>query len=833
MECEKGNFMQRLLQDFRYALRQLRKSPGFAFTVILTLALGIGANTALFSVMNAVLLRSLPVRDPHRLFYLTHQYAPDGVGNTGDYQKAFGVNVYNRLRENKSAFSDVIAYVPLSLTKTPVRVGNTPEEVEADEVSGNFFSALGVPMTAGEAFSSDDETRHSQVAVISYGYWTRRFNRDSSVISRPIYVNGVPLTIIGVAAPHFYGVESGGSSTDIWVPLQSRPELNAWGIPVSNHTLYGSPNWWALMLMARLRPEVAPQQALTRMNPAFIHAAYETADKSKGTEQNLNLQMVEARGLGIDSGKYYQTPLRVLMGMVALVLVIACVNIVMLLIARNSVREREFALRLALGASRGPLFRQLLMESGILVLAGALLGWFFAVQATSLLALWSELEVSLAPDRSVLLFTLIISALAALVFGLAPLRTASNAPVGIVLRSSVSQATAGRSRMLSGKILIATQMAFCMVLLFGAGLLLRTLRNYQDIDLGMRADSVLAFGVHPLGTLSDDEMIDFYNRLAERLRTIPGVQSVTFAELRPGTGWSDNNPLFVDGRQIPWDNGKNMLRSNEVGPDFFRTLGIPVLAGRDVSAADTKGAGKIAIVNQTFVDRYLKNTNPIGHLLGPTQYQMSIVGVVRNNKYATADEESMPTAWYSYQQDPFPQRMDVEMRVAGNPMAVLPDVRRVVREMDPNIPLGNPQILSEGFRETYLMPALFARLAIFFGGLAALLVAVGLYGTLTYRVNRRTNEIGIRMALGAERMEVLWMILRDSLVLVAAGLLVGIPLAWFASKLMASMLYNLSAHDPLSFIAAGLGVLAVSIAAALIPARRAASVEPMQALRTE
>jgi predicted permease len=587
------------------------------------------------------------------------------------------------------------------------------------------------------------------------------------------------------------------------------------------------------MLMARLRPGVSQQQALARVNPIFTQAAYETTGQAKTNSSKLELQMVPARGLGTSS-EDYQNPLRVLMGMVGLVLLIACVNIVMLLVARNSIREREFALRLALGAGRGPLFQQLLAESAILVVAGALLGWVFAVQATRLLAVWSELEVSLAPDKTVLFFTLAISVLAALVFGLAPLRAAANAPVGLVLRSGGSQTTASRSRMLSGKILISLQMAFCVVLLFGAGLLLRTLRNYQNVDLGLKADNVLAFGVHPLGTLSHDEMIAFYNQLAERLHRLPGVDAVTFAEIRPGTGWSDNNPLMIDGRAIPWDNGKNMLRSNEVGPDYFKTLGIPILAGRDFTAADKKGAAmNVAIVNQTLAERYLKGTSPIGHLLGNPKFHVTIIGVVRDSKYSSTDEEPMPMAWYSYQQDPAPQRMDVELRVSGNPMALLPEVRRVVREMDPNIPLNKPEVLSEGFKETYLMPALFARLAIFFAGLAALLVAIGLYGTLAYLVNRRTSEIGVRMALGAQRRQVLWMILRDSLYLVAAGLIIGLPLAWFASRLMASMLYQLSAHDPLSFIAAGLGVLAVSVLAAFIPARRAASVEPMQALRTE
>jgi predicted permease len=814
-------------------VRQLTKSPGFALTVVITLALGIGANTALFSVMNAVLLRSLPVHNPDKLFYLTHQDMPNGVGDTGNSNLTYGINVYNRLREDRSVFSDVIAYVPLSFSKTAVRFGDSPQDVEADEVSGNFFSALGVNMVAGQPFEAADEQKHSQVAVLSYGYWNRSFNHDPEVIGKVLYVKGVPFTIIGVAAPHFYGVEAGGEATDVWVPLQNRPELTAWGVPAdSNRTLYGSPNWWNLMLMARLRPGVTTQQALSRMNPVFVHAAYETEGKDvdRGGVK-LALQMIPARGLGTSSADY-ENPLRVLMGMVGLVLIIACVNIAMLVVARNSIREREFALRLALGAGRRSLFQQLLMESVILVAAGALLGWLFAVQATRLLAIWSELEVSLAPDTSVLLFTLIIAGLAALLFGLAPLRVATNAPVGIVLRSGGAQLTAGRRRMLSAKILIAMQMAFCVVLLFGAGLLLRTLRNYQNVNLGMKAESVLAVGIHPLNSPGYDQKLVFYRQLMERLRSLPGVESVTLAGNRPGSGWSDNNPVVVDGRILPEDNGKNVLRSNYVGPDFFRTLGIPLISGRDISAADTKSAEPVAVVNQTLVDRYFKGSVAAGHFLGKI-HKVAIVGVARDPKYASVDEEKMPMAWLSYQQMNTILDMDVEIRTAGNPLALLPEVRRVVRAMDPDIPLGDPKVLSTVFEESYLMPALFARLAVFFAALAALLVAVGLYGTLAYRVNRRTAEIGVRMALGAARGQVLWMVLRDSLYLVAAGLVVGLPLAWFASKLMASMLFKLSAHDPVSFVAAAAGVLLVSLAAAFIPARRAASVEPMQALRME
>jgi len=826
--------MQAMLQDLRYAVRQIEKSPAFAITVVATLALGIGANTAVFSVMNAVLLRMLPVHEPKQLFYLTHADMPAGVGNIDDSRYTYGINVYDRLKQDHSVFSDVIAYAPLSENKTAVRFADAVEEIEADEVSGSFFSTLGVRMAAGQPFTSADEDHHSQLAVISYAYWTRRFNRDPNLIGKPIFVNGVPFTVIGVSAPSFYGVESGGSATDLWLPLQNRPELNAWGVPATElNTLYSSPNWWSLRLMARLRDGVTEQQALARMNPLFDHAAYETTgveDRKNGPK--LKLTLVPAQGLGTSSDQY-RDPLRVLMGMVVLVLVIACVNIIMLLVARSSAREREFALRLALGAGRGPLFRQLLAESSILVIAGSSLGWFFAVQATRLLAIWSGLQVSLSPDMPVFLFALAVSAFSALLFGLAPLRTAASAKVGLVLKSSGMQTTSNRERMLTGKVLVAVQMAFCVVLLFACGLLVRSLRNYRNVDLGMRAESVLAVGIHPVGAPEYVRSLAFYTQLTERLQALPGVKSVTLAELRPGTGWSDNAPLTIDGHLYPWDNARNMLRSNRVGPDFFTTLGIPVVAGRDIRPSDTQTAQRVVVVNQTLVDRYLKGTSPLGHTVGDASHVATIVGVTRDSKYASSDEDPMPMIWGSYQQQKVIQNMDVEIRAAGDPISLLPAVRSIVRDLDPDSPLDKPQLLETGFEQTYLMPALFARLAIFFGALAATLVAVGLYGALAYRVSRRTIEIGVRMALGAARAEVLWMIVRESLYLVLAGLLAGLPLAWLTSRLMASMLFRLSPHDSFSFAAAALGTLLVSLAAALIPARRAASIEPMRALRAE
>jgi predicted permease len=827
-------FLASLARDLRYAFRQLRKSPGFTLTAILTLALGIGANTAIFSAMHAVLLRTLPVRDPGQLFYITHEHTPDDVGTTGDTRFSSGINVYNRLREDRTLLSDVIAYVSLAFNKTAVRIGDNPEEVRADEVSGNFFSALGVSMAAGRAFAPSDEINHSSVVVLSYGYWKVRFNRDLAVIGKTLYIRGIPFTVIGVAAPRFYGVESGGSATDLWIPLQDRPEIPAWGMPATTgRTIYATPNWWALFLMVRVKPGITPQQAEAHLSPIYAHAAYEFSAPPALNAPALQVQLAPARGLGTASSDYEQ-PLHVLMGMVVLVLVIACVNIIMLLVARNSSREREFALRLALGAGRWPLFRQLLAESLALVTTGSAFGWLFALEATRLLARWAEFEVSLAPDTSVLVFTLSISAGAAILFGLAPLRTVSSVPVGLTLKSSSNtQSTDSRTRALSGRILIALQMAFCCVLLFVSGLLLRTLLNYQHTDLGIQADHVLAFGVHPLGSPSRQAKLAFYGALLPRLQSLPGVTSVALAELRPGTGWSDGNLLVLDGRTYPWDDGKNLMEANWVSSDFFATLGIPLLAGRNLRASDTLNTPHVAIVNQTFAERYFAHSTPIGHFLGKEKDRTQIIGVVRDSKYTTTDEKKMPMAWYSYDQGDSIGDMDVELRTSANPLALLPAVQHIVRQIDPSIPLNKPQVLSDAFEETYLMPTLVARLGIFFAVLAALLVAVGLYGTLAYRVQRRTTEIGVRLALGAQRPQVLWMILRDSLLLVAIGLAAGLPLAWLTSRWLSTMLYQLSAHDPVSFVAAALGVLCVSAAAALIPARHAASVDPMRALRTE
>jgi predicted permease len=733
-------WLDKLLRDLRFGSRSLLKSPGFAITAILTLALGIGANTAVFSVMNAVLLRALPVSDPTRLVYLRTSNAPRGTG-TIDSNQTFSYAVYDALRHQNTALWPLMAYVPLSGSKVAVRYGAEPEEAEGDMVSGTFFSGLGVNLPLGRGFTQDDETHHAPLAVISYNYWTRRFARDREVLGKTLYVNAVPVTIVGVAAAAFEGVAPGGS-TDFWIPLQNRRELNAWGNPPENGKLYSSnPTWWCLRLVGRLAPGVHRSQASAHLQPLFQSAAYIGLGGSPMQgEKPPVLSLADAKSFpGYD--QMYGNPLRILMAMVGLVLLIALANVVMLLLARNAARQREFSVRQALGAGRGELFRQLLMESLILVSAGGALAWGFAEMATRLLGRWAQIESSLAPDRTVSLFTLGVLAMAGLLFGLAPLRTAlaGRAELAIRTMAAASHTDAGKSRM--GRTIVALQMTLCVVLLVGAGLLIRTLRNLENTPLGMRVDGLVVFGMKP-NIPSIPEGRIFYRNLLTGLRLLPGVESVTIMEERLGSWWSDNSDMMVDGRLPEVANGASRtVRSNVAGPDFFTTLGVPVLAGRDFADADTAASPHVGIINEEFAKRFLPNQNPLGHAIGPDngQYTMTIVGVVKDHKYRSIDEEPIPMAWYMSAQIPMAGPMNVEMRVHGDPLAILPAARKVVQQLDPNLPLIQPMTQRAQFDTTIAHQILFARLAGFFGFLAIVLVGTGLYGTMAYRVSTKTH----------------------------------------------------------------------------------------------
>ncbi len=825
--------LDKLLRYLRFGLRSLRQSPGFAATAILTLALGVGANTAVFSVMNAVLLRSLPVADPDRLVYLRTTNRLHGT-DTVDSHETFSYPVYDALRKQEGGLSAVMAYVPLSGSKVAVRYGVEPEEAEGDMVSGNFFSGLGVSLPRGRGFSEDDETNNAPIAVISYNYWTRRFARDPNVLGKTLFVNGVGITIVGVAAESFEGVEAGGS-TDFWIPLQRRAELNAWGNPTEDGKTYiTNSTWWCMRLIGRLAPGVTRSQAVAQLQPAFQTAAYIGLGTRVAGERPPVLSVVDAKSFpGYE--EQYGKPLRILMAMVGLVLLIALSNVVMLLMARNATRQREFSLRLALGAGRGELLRQLLTESIILVTAGGALAWGFAVVATRTLGSWAQIESSLGPDKTVLAFTFGLLVIAAVLFGLAPLRVALAGGAELALKTSAatSNADAGKSR--TGRIIVALQMAMCVVLLVGGGLLIRTLRNLENTPLGMRVEGLVVFGVKP-DIKSVPQVIAFYQNLMNGLRVLPGVESVTIMEERIGSGWSNNGDMMVDGRLPEVVNGApRWVRSNVVGPEFFRTLGVPVLSGRDFVDSDTSSSPHVGIINEQFANRFLPGMNPLGHTIGSDngRYTMTVVGVVKDHKYRSIDEEPIPMAWYMYAQVPVIGEMHVEMRVHGAPLSILPAAQKVVRSLDPNLPLIRPMTQRAQYDMTISGQTLFARLAGFFGILAIVLVATGLYGTLTYRVNMRTAEIGVRMAVGARREQVVWLILKDSLLLTATGVLVGVPLAVLVGRALASSLYGVTALDPVSYLAAVLGVGAVALAASAVPAGRAASVDPLTALRAE
>jgi len=824
--------MNKVWLDLRYALRQLRKSPGFTLTVVLTLALGIGANTAVFSVMNAVLMELLPVSRAEGLSYVNMangQDQPPGAMSTGDSSTSFSMPVFEALRQHSDVFEELIGFAPLSLNgSVAVRHGDLPEEASGEEVSGNFFSGVGVRLDRGRGFTSQDEKEHAAVVVLSYDYWMRSFARDPNIVGQTIYVKSIPMTVVGVTARGFKGIEP-ATATDFWIPLQNRLELNAWGMPSEHgktiNRLYGSPRWWALKLMARLRPGVTAHQAQQALTGSFGEVVKQTVGKVDSKEWKPLIDFTPARGIA-GYNDYYRDAVHILMGLVAMVLLIACTNVAMMVQARNLVRQREFSLRMAIGAGQGSIFRQLLCESLLLVSAGSALGWLFALWATRMLAVWSDIETGLSPDGRVLLFTLGVSAGAALIFGLVPLWSAMHAPVAGVLRATSASTTTSRSRMIGGRMVLAGQMAVCLVLLMAAGLLLRTLRNYATQKLGMEAQQLLVFGVTPQGQ-ADTHV--FYRTLLDRVRQVPGVESVSMVENRPGSGWSNNNDLMLDG--VEKQGG--FLRSNGVGPVFFHTMGVPILAGRDIAETDTQNTQPVVLVNETFVKKYLANTNPLGHQLGGDKSRFTIVGVVADSKYNSVSEETMPMAYYAQMQNETLGTMHIEVRTRGDAMALLPEMRKTVAALYPNVTLEKPMTQQAQFDESYAQQRMFGAMAGFFGVLAALLVATGLYGTHSFRVSRRTTEIGIRMALGASRGKVLTMVMRESLWVLAGGLAVGIPLSLLAARPLKSMLYQLSPFDPVSFVLAIAAIVAVSACAAWIPARRAASIEPMQALRAE
>jgi predicted permease len=588
--------------------------------------------------------------------------------------------------------------------------------------------------------------------------------------------------------------------------------------------------------MARIPAGVSRDQALAKAQGIFQQAAYLGIAQKRAGERIPQLSFFAAKQFDGQDDSFARS-LKTLMAMVGLVLLIAMCNVVMLLMARNANRQREFSIRLALGAGRKEIARQLLTESLLLVTLGGTVAWIFALSATHALGTWARIDSNLQPDSVVLWLTLTILLLLAIVFGLAPLRAAMSSGPDMALRSSATASQTTSQKVRAGNIVIVTQVAMCVVLLVGAALLLGTLRNLMSIPLGQQTQGLLVFGVHPQHVKSKEESIAFFVSLQQRLRSIPGVDSVSFASNRPGSGWSNNDGgLLVDGHK---PNGvepeQAQYRANVVGADFFRTMGVPVVQGRDFSDADSAPAPEVVIVNETFAKKYLGTLNAVGHVITNTKglRPKLIIGVVKDHKYTGITEEARPMRWTVFTQGGLENQLDVEMRVKGDPMEVLPTVRKFIQQIDPDMPLLEPMAQREVFQQSISQQIMFARLAGCFGVLAIVLIATGLYGTLSYRVSKRSAEIGVRMALGAQRRQIIWMILRGSLLLTAMGVAIGIPIAMAASRGLKSSLYGVKPLDLTSYIFAIVGVAVVALTASGLPARRAGSVDPSSALRAD
>ncbi len=825
--------MAELVQDFRIALRQLGRAPGFTATAILTLALGIGANTAIFSALNATLLKMLPVRDPQELYtvlLINGGTQPPNTQGTGHGNTSFSYPVFQALRQNTNVLADLIAHIPLGYGKIPVRLGDTPTEKAGEEVSGNYFSGLGVPMALGRGLTEAEEREHSQVTVISYRFWQEAFALAPDALGKTLYIKGVPFTIVGVTAPSFLGVSYSGAM-DFWIPLQTRPELNAWGEPATDAARLGSPKWWDIPMLARLHPGITPHQAQGLLQPTFWQAASEGLGTLDPKRWPAHLGFDPLRGIP-GAADHYRTSLEIMMALVGLVLLIACTNVALLVIARNSVRQREFAVRMAVGAQASRVFRQLLTESVLLVSAGGVLGWALAEAATRVLAAWARIDVGLAPDRHVLFFTVAIASVSALAFSLIPLRGTMHIAIEQELKSNNQSMSQSRGRVRGGNAAMALQIAMCLALLAASSLTVRSLLNYERQDLGIQAQSLLVFDVTPQNISSDTQAVLFYRRLLDRIQAVPGVQAASLVRSRPGLGWTATEGFTLDGVEPRETSGSRMeTHYNDVSPGFFQTMGIPLLQGRGFTDADTVDRPGVVVVNEEFVRRFLKH-GALGHRIDDHPGS-EIVGVVKDSKYARVDQDPVPMVFYALAQRGMTGELTVEVRALGSPTALLPAMQRAARELDPNMPLQKPMTQAAQFEESYLTPRLFSRLTVGFGLLAAFLVATGLYGTLAYRVQRRRGEIGVRMAVGATRATVLGMVLRESLWIALAGFAVGLPLCFAVSRLLRTQVYGLNALDPVSFLAATALTLLIVLGAALLPARKAASVNPTEALRAE
>ncbi len=832
-----------LWRDVRFGARTLRKSPGFTAVVVLTLALGIGANTAIFTLIDAVMLKSLPVPNPAQLYRLgdnNNCCVMDGTQQNGGSFVLYSYQLYEDLRDHTPEFTELAAFEShLSNLSVRRHGGSSVEPYRGEYVSGNYFKMFGVRAFGGRLLAPPDDSQSApRVAVMSYHTWLQHFGLDPSAIGSTFNINGVPCTIAGVAPPGFYGDTLRGDPPDFWLALAANDE-DRW--------LFAPEFEW-LYVIGRLRPDVVPEHVQARLTgelQQWLNAHREIIpERDRGDIPKQHVHLTAAPS-GVDWMQTdYAAGLHLLVTIVALVLLIACANIANLLLARGSANRSQTAVRLALGAPRSRVIQQMLIESVLLALGGGAAGLYVAYAGTHAILLLAfrganYVPIDARPSLPVLGFSIFLSLVTGIVFGILPAWTASKSDPLDALRG------AGRSKgdraSLLQKPLVIAQVAFSIVLLIAAGLVTQSLRNLEDQNFGFATAGRLIVKISPsLAGYTVDKLAGLYERLEEALPRIPGVLSDSLSWYTPLDGDNSNERVYIEGKAP--DYRWTAPSWDRVGPHYFETIGTRLLQGRTIDERDTPGAPRVAVINETFARRFFPNENPIGQHLGMGDVSHSgdfeIVGIVEDAKYQDTRGPAYATFFLPLLQTPPGGPLAgwvyaIELRVAGKPQNIEPAVRKALAEVDPNLPVLSVMSFGEHVARNFNQERLIARLAELFGLLALILACVGLYGVTAYAVARRTNEIGLRMALGADRRSVLGLVLRAALTQLGLGLAIGIPAALAGSYLLANQLYGVESYDPIILGLAVVVLAGCAMFAAFVPARRASRIDPIVALRYE
>jgi len=846
------------MNDLKQALRQFQKSPGFAATIILTISLGIGANTAIFTLVHAILLKSLPVANPAMLYRIGDRddCCVNGgfINDDGDFD-LFSYDLYREIQKNTPEFEELAAFQS-GQNRMNVRFGNAMAKSERTEyVSGNYFSTFGIGAYAGRLLqASDDVPGAAPVAVLSYAAWQAAHSADRNVVGSTFYIQTHPVTIVGIAPPGFFGDRISGSPPGLWVPLNAEPVLEG----ETTILKVAESNW--LYVLGRVKPGVAPRALEAKITADLQQwLATQAAYTKNGNDKEIPKQHVvlTAGGSGIQNLQQETGDgLRLLTWISALVLLVACANIANLLLARGTARKAETSIRTALGASRAVLIRQLLTESVILGVAGGVIGVGIAYAGARMILNLafpeaSQMPIQATPSPAILGFAFLLSLFTGIIFGIVPAWISSHSDPAEALRG-LNRSVGDRS-LLPQKALIVLQAALSLVLLVGAGLMSKTLRNLEQQNFGIATAGRYVIHIDPMGAGYNLETIGPINqRIEDEFKALPGVQSAGLAlySALEGNNWGEG--VFVEGRPAPGPEENNGASWDRVSPQFFQTIGQPIIRGRGFTDQDTATSQMVAVVNQTFVKKFFPKEDPIGRHFGVFDQKYAsnfeIVGIVADAKYTNPRDDVRPMYFRpmtQFNRNVIGQRNDfmaesrslypnsITVQYAGDAASLESLARRTLANINPDLTVEQFSTLDYQVASNFTEERLVTQLTGLFGLLALALASVGLYGITAYSVARRTNEIGVRMALGANRRDVIAMVLRNALLLVAVGLAIGVPVALLGGRLMSTQLYGVHAYDPLTLATAVLVLSAFAALAGFVPARRAARIEPMQALRIE